>query len=183
MPSHATGLPQADPKMLVSGPTGAYRLAPQGETTRSPVVAANYTASLPPQKNDANLSTSFPRSKDFDIAPSRMLSQVAAGTDNPPLGHLETTGHSDALASRSGLANSLSGDQFKYVQDRLRQLGATYYVLETCGDVKRDFRFYCRMSMGGNPRVTKPFWCFDSDPLKAMIQVLKQVEDWQTGGG
>ena len=31
------------------------------------------------------------------------------------------------------------------------------------------------MSIGGNPRVTKPFWCVDSDPLKAMTKVLKQV--------
>ena len=185
LPSQATGLPQTDPKMLVSGPVGAYRPVSQSETTQSPVVAVNYTAPVNTPPNDQNLPRSFPQSKDLGIAPSQKLSQVPAGTDNLlPLNHFGTAGHSDALASRSGLASSLSpSDQFKYVQDRLRQLGATYFVLETCGDAKHDFRFYCRMSMGGNPRVTKPFWCFDSDPLKAMTGVLKQVEDWQTGGG
>jgi len=183
----ATGLPQAtDPKMLgFSGTAGAYRPASQGETTRSPVVAVNYTAPVTPSPNDPNLSTSFPQNKDPGIAPNRRLSPVSAGADNLlPLDHPATSTHPDALASRGELASSLSpSDQFKYVQDRLRHLGATYFVLETCGDEKRDFRFYCRMSMGGNPRVTKPFWCFDSDPLRAMTQVLKQVEDWQTGGG
>jgi len=183
LPSQTTGLPQTDPKILASGPIG-YRPASQGEMMRSQVVAASYTAPATPP-NDANLSTSFPQSKDFGIAPNQSLSRVPAGTDNLlPLEHHGTTGHPDTLASRGGLASSLSpSDQFKYVQDRLRQLGATYYVLETCGDEKRDFRFYCRMSLGGNPRVTKPFWCFDRDPLKAMTLVLKQVEDWQTGGG
>ena len=74
-------------------------------------------------------------------------------------------------------------DRFEYVQERLRQLGATYYVLETCGEEKREFRFLCKMSIGGNPRVTKLFWCLDGDPLKAMTEVLNQVEDWQSGGG
>ena len=49
----------------------------------------------------------------------------------------------------------VASDQFKYIQERLRQLGATYFVLETYGDEKREFRFYCRMSIGGNPRVTQ----------------------------
>ena len=69
------------------------------------------------------------------------------------------------------------------VLDRLKKLGATYFLLETYGDEVRQFRFYCRMAIGGNPRVTKHFWCSDSDPLKAMTQVLKQVQDSQVGGG
>ena len=74
-------------------------------------------------------------------------------------------------------------DQFKLVQQRLRQLGATYYILETFGDETREFRFYCRMSVGGNPHVSKPFWCTDGNALKAMTGVLKQVEEWRSGGG
>jgi len=170
----------------LSGPIGVYHPASQGETTRSQVVAASYTSpvTVTPLVGPVS-STNFSQDKELGIGSSRSLSLIPIGMDNPlPLDHLGTTGHSDTLVSRSGLASSLSpSDQFKYVQDRLRQLGVTYYVLETCGDAKRDFRFYCRMSMGGNPRVTKPFWCFDSDPLKAMTQVLKQVEDWQTGAG
>ena len=87
------------------------------------------------------------------------------------------------LESDTGPVASISpADQFKYVQERLRQLGATYYLLETCGDQKAEFRFFCKMSVGGNPRVNIPFWCIDADPLKAMTQVLKQVEAWQGGG-
>jgi hypothetical protein len=202
-------LPQAtDPRMLgFSGPAGTYGSAPlsdrsiadtpmccfpdpgparQGDAMRSPVVAASYTAPISsPQSTEAGLSTRFPQNKDPGTDPGRGLSRVPTGAgDLLPLVRPVTMGHSDATASPPGPAGSLPpSDQFKYVQDRLRQLGATYFVLETCGDEKRDFRFYCRMSVGGNPRVTQPFWCFDSDPLKAMTQVLKQVEDWQSGGG
>jgi len=69
------------------------------------------------------------------------------------------------------------GDQLNYVLDRLRQLGATYYLLETCGNEKREFRFYCKMAVGGNRGMTQPFWCIDSEPLKAMTAVLQQVQD------
>jgi hypothetical protein len=71
---------------------------------------------------------------------------------------------------------------FKEIQDRLRQLGATYYLLESCGDQSADYRFYCRMSIGGNPQVTRSFQSTDSEPLKAMSKVLQQIEDWQKGG-
>jgi hypothetical protein len=94
-----------------------------------------------------------------------------------------TFGHGDETTAVRGDNNLPSDDRLKYVIQRLRQLGATYFVLEPCGDEKAGFRFYCRMSIGGNPQVIKPFWYFDGDPLKAMTQVLKQVEEWQSGGG
>ena len=79
--------------------------------------------------------------------------------------------------------NSSPDDQLRYVLERLQKLGATYFVLEPCVDQRAEYRFYCKISRGGNPQVTQPFWCFDRDPLKAMTHVLKQVEEWQSGGG
>jgi hypothetical protein len=163
---------------------GFGSLAP--DRAGSHVMAANYNAPMDtPQQNGPELSTTFPQGKDGGLGPNRGLSPLPAGMGNllsvdPPA----TAGHRDgAAATLPPAGGSLPGDQFKHVQDRLRELGATYYLLETCGDQKREFRFYCRMSVGGNPQVTQPFWCFDGDPLKAMTQVLKQVEDWQRGGG
>ena len=113
--------------------------------------------------------------------------QVVSGYELPPivspkkLDHPETTGHSDAPACPpEPVSSSSPSDRFCHIQDRLRQLGATYYLLETCGDEKGEFRFYCKISVGGNPRVTKGFWCYDNDPMKAMTAVLKQVEDWSS---
>ena len=71
---------------------------------------------------------------------------------------------------------------FKLIQDRLKQLGATYYLLEAWGDQKDAYRFYCRMPIGGNPQVWRPFQNVDPDPLKAMANVLQQIEDWQKRG-
>ena len=69
-------------------------------------------------------------------------------------------------------------DQFTAIQDRLRQLGATYYLLESWGNREQLYRFYCKMAVGGNPNYTHYFEATDSDPLQAMARVLRQVETW-----
>ena len=188
VPGLATGSPQAnDPKTLgFSSQLGGLGSTPQAETTRSPVIAASFTAPITaPPLNESGPSPSFPGSKDLSSGPTPRLSPLPPGMDNlRPLDRSATTGHSDApTACPSGSAASLSNNQLWNVLDRLQKLGATYFVLEPCGDEKREFRFLCRMAIGGNPRVTKLFWCFDGDPMKAMNQVLKQVEEWQGRGG
>jgi hypothetical protein len=82
------------------------------------------------------------------------------------------------------LANESSNPdaKFSFIQDRLKRLGATYYLLEAWGDQKDAYRFYCRMSIGGNPHVTRSFEHVDADPLQAMAKVLEQIEDWQKRG-
>jgi hypothetical protein len=72
-------------------------------------------------------------------------------------------------------------DPYSRMLDRLRQLGATYYLLECWGDQKREYRFYCRMAIGGNSQYWRPFWAIDTDPIRAMTQVLQQVESWRVG--
>ena len=188
MPTPAASLPQTtDSKMLgFPGPTASFGLAPPSEANGSSVVAANYTAPIrTPVLSEAGALTSLPQGKEFGTGPTRGLSPLPPGAGNLlPLDHPVTTGRPDATACQSSAAlSSPPSDQFEYVQDRLRKMGATYYLLETCGDAKREFRFYCKMSIGGNPRVTRPFWSVEADPLKAMTMVLKQIEDWQTGGG
>ena len=72
-------------------------------------------------------------------------------------------------------------DRFSVIQDRLRQLGATYYLLESWGSQRQLYRFYCKMAIGGNPNYTRYFEATDSEPLRAMAQVLGQVESWRKG--
>jgi hypothetical protein len=71
---------------------------------------------------------------------------------------------------------------FSQIQDRLKQLGATYYLLETWGNQQQLFRFYCKMAVGGNANYTHCFEYIGADPLQAMSEVLKQVENWRNGG-
>lgn len=69
---------------------------------------------------------------------------------------------------------------FEYVGQRLRELGATYYLLELWGDEQKLHRFYCRMAVGGNPNCTRYFEATDADALTAMVRVLQEVEVWRS---
>jgi hypothetical protein len=79
-------------------------------------------------------------------------------------------------------ASAPASDPFHHVQDRLRQLGATYYLLESWGNEQQVYRFYCKMAVGGSADYTRCFEATNSDPLQAMLQVLRQVETQRTGG-
>jgi hypothetical protein len=72
--------------------------------------------------------------------------------------------------------------QFRHIQQRLRELGATYSLLETWGDQGQLYRFYCRMAMAGGSQLTRYFEATDADPLSAMATVLEQVETWRRSG-
>ncbi|HEX3998632.1 MAG TPA: hypothetical protein VHX65_08805 [Pirellulales bacterium] len=72
--------------------------------------------------------------------------------------------------------------QFRHVEARLRELGATYYLLETFGD---GYRFYCEVSLAANsdPGHHRVFQATDTDPLKAMQRVLDDVERFRRPDG
>jgi hypothetical protein len=72
-------------------------------------------------------------------------------------------------------------DQFTYIQRRLRQLGATYYLLETWGTEGQYYRFHARMAVGGSANYVRHFEATDTDAVRAMAKVLEQVEAWQAG--
>ena len=71
-------------------------------------------------------------------------------------------------------------DPFTWMQRRLRELGAIYYRLENGGPKGEIFRFQCQMAVPGSPSGVQPFEAIDADPLKAMQQVLQQVEAWHS---
>jgi hypothetical protein len=81
---------------------------------------------------------------------------------------------SAALAS-NGMSNA-PANPFSQIQARLKQLGATYYLLETWGNEQQFYRFYCKIAVGGNTNFTHCFESTSSDSLQAMTEVLKQVE-------
>jgi hypothetical protein len=83
--------------------------------------------------------------------------------------------------SSSGAAPSTA--QFRHIEQRLRELGATYYLLETWGPGGDQYRFFCRMAIAGNSDYgrNRIFQNTDSDPLRAMLSVLDQAEQWRSG--
>jgi len=70
-------------------------------------------------------------------------------------------------------------DRFTYIQTRLRELGATYYLLETWGSEGQYFRFHCRMAVGGSQGYARHFEATEADALQAMARVLEEVESWR----
>jgi hypothetical protein len=99
---------------------------------------------------------------------------------------------SGASASRGG--ESQAGDpqasagsdctaQFRGMEKRLRELGATYYLLETWGSSGDRYRFFCKMSLAGDADYNRNriFQATAADPLRAMQDVLAQVEQWRAG--
>jgi hypothetical protein len=60
---------------------------------------------------------------------------------------------------------------------RLKQLGITDFHL-TPSDGEQPFLFTCRMTSPQNPRVVRRFESESADPLQAVEDVLKQVEEW-----
>ena len=124
---------------------------------------------------------------DRPIPPSQLVTPLLPTGSNPaPIeqsGNVRTTETTAAMKASAADPSSQAtagSDPFSLIQDRLRQLGATYYLLESWGDQKREFRFYCRMAIGGNSQYTRSFWSIDGDPVRAMGQVLGQVESWRS---
>jgi hypothetical protein len=73
--------------------------------------------------------------------------------------------------------------QFRRMEHRLRELGATYYLLETWGSSGDRYRFFCKMALAGNADYNRNriFQGTAADPLRAMQDVLTQVEQWRAG--
>ena len=112
--------------------------------------------------------------------PTQQSAVMPAGYQAPA----ELSGATAAnVAGEKAADTAASADLFHSIQDRLRQLGATYYLLESWGTQRQMYRFYCKMAVAGSTDYTRCFEAADADPLQAMVQVLRQVETWKEGGG
>lgn len=74
-------------------------------------------------------------------------------------------------------------DWFSAVTQRLRDLGATYYLLETWGRNGELYRFHCKMAVAGSNSYTRHFEATNADAAMAMRLVLEQVETWRSARG
>ena len=118
-----------------------------------------------------------PLAEEFDFR------QVKSSSGNKSTGAVPQSGDpipevSDVRASPGDAAGL---KRFTRIERRLRQLGATYYLLESWGTEGQLFRFHCRMAIGGWPHRNRYFEATDKDPLEAMEQVLQEVQLWRFG--
>lgn len=63
---------------------------------------------------------------------------------------------------------------------RLRELGATYYRLETWGDEGRFYRCSCSVPVSPRGRAMRHFEAIEAAPSQAIDEVIKQVETWRS---
>ncbi len=119
------------------------------------------------------------------------LAHAAGSSPGPAEGQPPSSGPSmvshAAPAERRGLQAPparpgeprAAGDTFQGLQSRLRELGMTYSLLETAGAAGQAYRFYCKISLGADPGHSRHFDATDADPLRAMRDVVAQVEQWR----
>jgi hypothetical protein len=99
-----------------------------------------------------------------------------AGTVSAPLAAPALPASSPGTAGAAAIPSGC-----RDIQDRLQRMGATYYVLESWGNNQQLYRFCCKMAVGGNADYVHCFEATHADPLQAMQQVLRQVENWRGG--
>ncbi|HEV3341489.1 MAG TPA: hypothetical protein VG125_14065 [Pirellulales bacterium] len=63
---------------------------------------------------------------------------------------------------------------------RLRELGATYYRLETWGGEGQFYRCSCNIALATGSRVTRHFEATEAAPSRAIEAVVQQVSAWRT---
>jgi hypothetical protein len=81
------------------------------------------------------------------------------------------------VAAASG--HTIASDRQRDMEQRLKDLGATYYILEKWGNRERLYRFECRMAIASDANYTRFFEATSERPLGAMDSVLRQVEAWR----
>ncbi len=105
-----------------------------------------------------------------------------------PSGASEPTGTIVGVVSPAGCGPDRTAcpleqpDRFTEIERKLREYGATYYLLETYGSQGELYRFHCRMAVANNGQYTRLFEATDRDALKAMAEVLGASKTGAAGG-
>ena len=82
-----------------------------------------------------------------------------------------------ALVGQSNPDSVLPTDHFRFIQNRLRQLGAAYFRLETITN-SRKYHFFCRIDAARDGQSGTHFEATRLDPVDAMDAVLAKAESW-----
>lgn len=169
--------PSSDaPRFGVASVSDSLESQPSVATSQQP------PAQLPAQ---AALASPVPQAVPSSLWASQPASSVPSG--NVVVNYDAAAGRGDTVPTNSALHRPVGPmavptprDPLTTVQGRLRELGATYWLLETWGARGELFRFHCKVSVSGNEG-SRPFEATDADPVRAMQQVQQQIEAWQTG--
>ena len=165
------GLPMAVP------PT-ADRLAQQAPLSAAPPPTPPPAMSAPagaPARTDGSV---VPVGYNAPLDPVAAVPAAPANAKEPRSFNFPTA---EAARPLPAVDSANASQSLSHIEQRLRELGATYSLLESWGNQGQLYRFYCKMGIGGNSNYTRYFEATDADPLRAMNIVLQQVETWRAG--
>jgi hypothetical protein len=162
-----------------ASPAADWRVPPPSAALAQP---ASYQT---PPPSSATSPTEFAMRDSFPAASTPGAAPLKSLTQPPPLeplpssanpGALPPAGRTAAAAAKPDVGAAVrTEEKFRTAENRLRELGASHYVLETWG--QDNYRFACEMAVGSG--VNRFFEARDNDPWRAMDAVLRQVEDWR----
>jgi len=75
-------------------------------------------------------------------------------------------------------AAATPGDWFQWTEARLKQLGASQFILESSG-AQGGYRFRCKAALANDPGFARHFEAQGDSALAAMQEVLRLVEAWR----
>lgn len=183
----------ATPELPDGFPSSQQQVALTSNTDNSTIPAAYLAPSTPSQSMVPSPSPYVPSTVPSNAYPPRggeqrpfsdpglVTTESAPAYASQPLVPMQTaspTAVSQAPGA-SQLPPSSQDGEFQQISQRLQELGATYYRLESWGSGRPLFRFQCRMAIMGSSGLTRQFEATDQDPAQAMRQVLNQIEAWK----
>ena len=109
--------------------------------------------------------------------------QARSASPQPPgqSVNFEVQPAADARTQPNAPTNSEVPPNPDEIQERLKQLGATWYRLDQWGDSGELYRFACRMEVSPGSNLDRHFESVAQTPDEALIGVLRQVEQWRSG--
>ena len=180
----------------------APRFVPNAASTPSPLASAeNPPAAMPPVASPSPLlppnapplvnPLGSPQNQAWDadrasstIIPAGYQAPLEAAKPGLPMvavnsAPLRNPDGTDASVTAFRVSPCGQNDRFTSIQQRLRELGATYFLLESWGSQGQLYRFYCKMAIGGNSNYNRYFEATDPDAIRVMSKVLGEVEAWR----
>jgi hypothetical protein len=188
--SRSPAASMSNPSNVLMGPSAGTARDSNGPSSAPPL-----SATVPePQTRDAAAitpnATSGPARKGTRGIPQRPRSpndqsqSVPTIVDPAAVPASYIAGTPDEQSNRAAVSQAYvpgaNNDWFSDAQLRLRELGATYYLLESWGRRGELYRFHCKVAIAGNPDYTRHFECTDAEPARAMQTVLREVEIWRS---
>jgi hypothetical protein len=177
-PSSVPGSPSSQVSRDPGTAPLAAPLSPRaGEPSRrEPVTVSPATTSVPARKGTRGIPQR-------QRAPGENSRPVSTIVDPAAIPAGYTTASPDDPSQRESVlqayAPEANNDWFTRAQQRLRELGATYYLLESWGRRGELYRFHCKVAIAGNADYTRHFESTDAEPAQAMQTVLREVEAWR----